>query len=242
MDKIIKASNNLNNRILWIDFARGLTMLLVIWSHTLLYRNIPGKYLTAGFIGVFFFITGYLMQNRKIRRDNGFTIIKKQGKNLLIPYAIASIVLILINTIWSYITNACIIKQDIINFFGMFYGRLFFSIQQDMPQIVFLGASNAVLWFLPAMFISFLLYLVLRITKFPYTMFFIGIYICCGIGFTFSPILMPWSLDTAPIFAVIMFSAKLYQKYEKLSSNLRIGFFVPIILIYIICVDFVGGG
>lgn len=53
MDKIIKTNNNFDERIPWIDFARGLTMFFVIWSHTLLYRNIPGKYLTAGYIGVF---------------------------------------------------------------------------------------------------------------------------------------------------------------------------------------------
>lgn len=124
----------------------------------------------------------------------------------------------------------------------MFYGRLFLSIRQDMPQIVFLGASNATLWFLPAMFLSSLLYLVLRITKFPYIIFLISIFICCGIVFTFSPVLLPWSLDTAPIFAVVMFSAKLYQNYKKLSSKLRKVFLIPITLIYIACVDFGGGG
>ena len=71
MDKIIKTNNNFDGRIPWIDFARGLTMFFVIWSHTLLYRNIPGKYLTAGYIGVFFFITGYLMQNKKSAKKPG---------------------------------------------------------------------------------------------------------------------------------------------------------------------------
>lgn len=241
MDKIIKTNNNFDERIPWIDFARGLTMFFVIWSHTLLYRNIPGKYLTAGYIGVFFFITGYLMQNKKISKKTGIIIIKKQVKKLLIPYTLVSIILILISGFWSYIANGYIIKQDIINFFGMFYGRLFLSIRQDMPQIVFLGASNAALWFLPAMFLSSLLYLVLRITKFPYIIFLISIFICCGIVFTFSPVLLPWSLDTAPIFAVVMFSAKLYQNYEKLSSKLRKIFLIPITLIYIACVDFGGG-
>ena len=145
--------------------------------------------------------------------------------------------MILINGFWSYIANGYIIKQDIINFFGMFYGRLFLSIRQDMPQIVFLGASNATLWFLPAMFLSSLLYLVLRIIKFPYIIFLISIFICCGIVFTFSPVLLPWSLDTAPIFAVVMFSAKLYQNYKKLSSKLRKVFLIPITLIYIACVE-----
>ena len=71
MDKIIKTNNNFDERIPWIDFGRGLTMFFVIWSHTLLYRNIPGKYLTAGYIGVFFFITGYLMQNKKSAKKPG---------------------------------------------------------------------------------------------------------------------------------------------------------------------------
>lgn len=129
----------MKERINWIDVARGIGILLVIYGHGL--AATPLRYVIYSFhMPLFFFLSGLIFHKRKNERY--IVILKKDLKRILIPYfifAFMSFFLWLSNFPIERITQDLISKQLI----GIFYG----SGNNQYLSI------NIVLWFLPCLFI-----------------------------------------------------------------------------------------
>ena len=49
-----------NKRIEWIDSLKGAMMLAVIWSHSSANNTSGGYWITASYMAVFYFLSGYI--------------------------------------------------------------------------------------------------------------------------------------------------------------------------------------
>lgn len=114
------------NRLIWIDRMRGLAMLAVVIQHMTAYWNndfIYLKFLSMTDIGVFFFVSGYIIN--KVSKINdiksaGIFILKKTSQ-LMIPFLL-----------WGLIVNKY--TMDTISTVGMEY----FIAQWKNPTLWFL--------------------------------------------------------------------------------------------------------
>jgi len=187
----------MNQRLDYIDIAKGLGIILVVLSHT----EYPGLmyYTSAFFVPIFFFCSGFTFSKKNINLGICF---RKQATKLLKPYIIFNILLLLYFHDFS--------RRAI---WGIFYSRYcLFPFGTDVDICHFMIVGNYPMWFLTCMVIAYLLYDLL--IYYPrYQCYLVGVYLVITVGASFLPILLPWSLDTAPLMAVIMFGGKLVRRY-----------------------------
>lgn len=109
---------------------------------------------------------------------------------------------------------------------------------------------NGPLWFLPVIFISYILFWLIVKSDKKFRPFIAAGYIVINIATSFLPILLPWSLDTVFITADLMyfgFLMKPYLKYieqldiKKMFRPRAIGSIVVFAGIYLVCVKLCGG-
>ena len=83
MNEILKMNIEIQNgRILWIDAARGIAILLVILGHCIGSLDDPGNKVILSFhMPLFFFISGFCARKEKVFLD----YLMKKVKGLLVP-------------------------------------------------------------------------------------------------------------------------------------------------------------
>lgn len=126
----------MNQRISWIDTAKGILILLVILGHTISFPI--GRNLINGFdMAAFFFLSGYLFSTQRIPKQ----MLARKAKTLLLPYAVFSILLLLY-----FFAKAVFFHTE----FSLTEGVLsvFFPISGYWKSSVY-G-----LWFLPCLFVT----------------------------------------------------------------------------------------
>lgn len=182
------------NRIRFVDITRGAAIILVILSHV----HAPMmSWASPFFIPVFFVVSGYCT-TRLVR-------IEEKSKKLLLPYLLFTVILFL-----------CYRTFKPVNFVGALYARWCLYPLGYEPNVYLLRSGNGPLWFLTAMFVAFLIVRYLQNTQKPFLM---GL--CCLIisyAMSYLPILLPWSIDTAFIFAVFILTGKKVRNYGILNK------------------------
>lgn len=212
----------MKKRLEYIDIAKGLGIILVVLSHTdhseLMY------YTSAFFVPIFFFCSGYTSSKKEISLATCF---RRQTKKLIKPYLFFSILLLLYFHDFSIRAIA-----------GIFYSRYClypFGTTPDICHLMIVG--NYPMWFLTCMIVAYLLYdLLIYFPKYQYWLIFL--YLIITFGMSNLPILLPWSIDTAPLMAVIMFSGALTKQFiPEFSSNKKqyiiiiVAFFIYLLLL-----------
>jgi len=131
-------------RVHWIDIARGVGIIFIIYAHVLGTQGI--RYLFYSFhIPLFFFLSGVVYNHKKY--VNFPTFLKKSAKGLLIPYfTLAFVFFILWVLRWHF--NSLFSPEVIKQFLSIFYGNSNNGLM----------AFNDVLWFLPALFVTRILF------------------------------------------------------------------------------------
>ena len=213
-EKISIKENVSIKRLDYVDIGKSISLFLVIFSHC--EGRIISKYYTIAFISLFFFLSGYTFR----KKERIFDDITKKAKRLLIPYFIFTILLILLYNdsffnIFNAFVNAC-------------YSRYCLYPLGTSNNIYFLVSGNMVLWFLTAMFSSYLFFLFSIHIKGGVLFNFILAYFL-----TYLPILLPWSIDTAPLFAVFIFIGNYWRKHEFYSTKILI---FSLVAYFIICI------
>ena len=181
----------------YIDIAKGLGIILVVCSHTA-YPDLM-YYTSAFFVPIFFFCSGFTSTKKDIGITRNFNW---HATKLLKPYFFFS--LLLLAYFHDFSLRAIL---------GIFYSRYClypFGTETDICHFMIVG--NYPMWFLTCMVTAYLLYdLLIYYPKYQYWL--IGIYLISTAGMTLLPILLPWSLDTAPLMGVIMFCGTQIRKY-----------------------------
>lgn len=128
----------------YLDIAKGIGILMVIWGHVL-YYHWSGQYVYTFHMPLFFFLSGMLFQRNKYPSFSSFFV--KRARRLLIPYSIYSICTWFIWVFFQYKTNNL---PD--NWLSSLFQTLWAQGSGEfMPH-------NSPLWFIPCLFAVEILY------------------------------------------------------------------------------------
>lgn len=191
----------MKNRIEYIDIAKGIGIILVVCSHT---DALGWMWLFMGmFVPIFYFCSGYTYTRKMSFKES----MKRQFVKLLVPYIFFNVLLFLVFGHFSL--------RELV---GIFYSRYCLFPLYNTPNLKFLTSGNYPLWFLTSMFVTyFLFYIIVYHERFKY--YFLSCYAILAMAFTMSPVLLPWSIDTAPLTALIMYTGLEVRRRELLSIN-----------------------
>ena len=214
----------MKERLDYIDIAKGLGIILVILSHT----DCPEMmyYTSPFFVPIFFFCSGYTSSRKEISIKSCY---KRVAIRLLKPYLLFNILLLLIFHDFSLRAIG-----------GILYSRycLFpFGTTQDICRFMIIG--NYPMWFLTCMVVAYILYeILIYYSKCQY--YFVILYYIFSILTTYCPILLPWSLDTAPVMAILMFCATYFRKKKPqvFSSRKPHPIIILSIILYLLLIPF----
>lgn len=172
----------------YIDYAKGLGMLCVIWGH-IMYAGLSARVVYAFHIPLFFFLSGMVFS--KDRYDGVITFLKRRVSSLLIPYAIFSVLT------WA---------------FWVFFLRISHQPMDECwkPLVETLLARgsegylvhNVPLWFVPCLFVVELLYFFMRncsvMVRVALSLLFawVGCTMVRGV-WSYDFTALPWSVDVA---------------------------------------------
>lgn len=185
-------------RKLWLDMARFLMLFPAILEHTetgYMWEPVDNMALA-----VFWMSAGMTSRPR-------FSI-RRKAAALLIPYLLMSLLCIAFTVWWEHE------PFDFNMIEGVAYGRFKFwrgPLGADNPRLM--CAYNGVLWYLPSFFLSYLVFALL--IKVKGTAGNIAAVASCLLltwlaGFL--PVLLPWSLDTAPAFGAVIYMGRLLAR------------------------------
>lgn len=183
----------MQQRLVLIDIAKAIGLCLVILSHSVCPKLM--FFALGCFVPVFFVTSGYTTSSVNL---------KKKAKRLLIPYVLFNIgfvVLFTIKQIYFSSTQEGIFE----NIGGILYSRYAVYPLSNENNILLMQAGNAPMWFLTSMFTA---YVALKpLLVWPKLR---GWVICVYVMLTWIlsklPILLPWSMDTAFLMAIFIYT------------------------------------
>lgn len=132
---------------------------------------------------------------------------KKRARKLLCSYIFFNLLLFLYFRRWS-----------INGLYGVIYSRYcLFPIESDNNYLFFIW-GNYPMWFITSLIVSyFLYYYILYKNNIYYKISIILFYLCLTFILSKTPFLLPWSIDTAFLSALIMYAGYQANKFEVLS-------------------------
>lgn len=221
-----------NKRIEWIDSLKGAMMLAVIWSHSSANNTSGGYWITASYMAVFYFLSGYIFKDK----NNGFPkFLLGKAKRLLIPYFSYGTLLVLIDA-FIPMTPDDFDRSAANKWMGLLYSRYMLYPDNFSDNVFFLQSYDSTLWFLTSMFLTYLMfYCFLKSRK---RRWFIIIAFVSGYILTFCPILLPWSVDTVPVTALIMCGGYYFKNLscDSVSKKWKTAITTIILLVYVVAI------
>ena len=184
-----------NNRIDYIDIAKGVGMLAIIWGHIMLF-GWSYKLVYSFHIPLFFCLSGMCFNQKKY--TSVWQLIKRRVQTLLIPYVIFSVVTWLI-----YVAGVLAFHNDTMQ--NCWYYLLQTILAQGSGGYL---EHNVALWFVTCLFVVDVLYYF--ISKLPDWANILVCLLCATGGVLMSShyyniTTLPWSVDSAlsamPFFA-----------------------------------------
>lgn len=210
----------MKERLEYVDIAKGIGIVLVVCSHT---HALDLMWLFMGmFVPIFYFCSGYTYS----QRDTLLKSMKNRFVKLFVPYLFFNFVMFLV--FWSF---------SLREFVGMLYSRYCLYPLDVTPNIRFLTSGNYPMWFLTSMITTYFFFSLITYNE-RYKYVIMVFYALLAYIFTLCPILLPWSLDTAPLTALVMYAGMESRKHELIKTNVWI--IILLICIYI-CLQYVGG-
>ena len=210
----------MENRLEYVDIAKGVGIMLVVWSHS---DALDLMWLMMGmFVPIFYFCSGYTFSMKGTLVE----CMRKRFRKLFIPYLFFNLLMF-----------CAFMHFSLREIVGFFYSRYSFYPLDVNPNIKFLTSGNYPMWFLTSMIVSYLFfYLLVYFNRFKYLLF--SIYLILTIVLDRIPILLPWSLDTAFLTALFMYAGMVVRNKDYISVN---WWQVGIVLSLYISIHLVGG-
>lgn len=201
------------NRIKWIDIVKGICIILVVISHI---TGIPffDKYLFAPYVTTFYFLSGAVAKfNNLSRKDR----ILRRVQKLLYAYLKYSIIISVNIYIIYFIENRLSMKTIFYNIIGLLYSR-----HSIVPNgMALLNNINSTFWFITSLITSYGFFeLLIYLEKKWKTALLIGMSVVVSIIFEYLPLLLPWSIDTAPFGGALMFIGYKVNKKNRIEKEL----------------------
>lgn len=135
------------------------------------------------------------------------TSMARRFKKLIIPYLFFNAVMLLV--FWHFSVRELV---------GIVYSRYCLYPLDVSPNVKFLTSGNYPMWFLTSMIVSyFLFYLITYNERYKYILI-LG-YGVLTVVMTLCPILLPWSLDTAPLTDLVMYAGMETRRRVLIGMN-----------------------
>lgn len=233
-----------NFRISWIDNAKAIGIILVVLVHSHIAYSAAAadtpltkglhiilSLASASYLPLFYFVSGYTYKDK-----NG--TLKSRFRKLIVPYAAYGISIVLIFCLMRMIQGQTVGVVSLLQELGgLLYsrGRLIshcdlFAIDglsyfRIMPE----GAGP--MWFLTSLFTSYVLFIPLYRAKESRKHVYIIVYILATYVLNFLPILLPWSLDLAPLGAILIYAGCWCKEKGLLTQPGRISVILMLLLV-----------
>lgn len=179
----------------YIDIAKALGMLLVVWGHIKL-TGISNAFVYAFHMPLFFFLSGMVFSHSRYPSFSCF--VKRKFKTLLLPYVLFSVFWWIVWASFSYITHA-----EVESYWNPLLQTL---IAQGSEGFL---VHNVPLWFVPCLFVVECMYFF--ISKLPDIWNVLICVFCAILGYFmiyrcsfFDFKLLPWSIEVA-LLAIVFY-------------------------------------
>ncbi len=194
----------------WIDLVKCIAILIVMLNHSQL--ALPQIRFWGGmfFVPVFFVISGFTYHSRE---ESFLSFLGRRARRLLVPYIAANGILFAFFFFKDVVLAAGSATEKLTGLIGIFYARnqLFLGeatktlwLSETKENVFFLTNLNSPTWFLPALFLTMVLFeLLFRMTKGNERKMILGavILLCFANLYHYMlPILLPWSFDAIAYF------------------------------------------
>lgn len=208
----------MNKRLDYVDIAKGIGLILVLCSHSDAFDLM--WMMMDMCIPIFFFCSGYTFKMKGTFKES---MIKKLRK-LLIPYLFFNFVMFCAFCHFS--------SREIV---GVLYSRYSLYPLDVSPNVKFFTSGNYPMWYLTSMIVSyFLFYLIVYYEKYKHAI--ILVYAILIVCFMKCPILLPWSIDTAPLTALLIYAGMKARKHDLISIDFYQILFLVLLYIGLRCV------
>ncbi len=210
----------------WADIAKAFAIIAVVVGHT---ENIPSllsAFIFSFHMPLFFVMSGYFMKDT----DNIKSSIKKDAKNLLIPYAATCLLITALAAVVAFLKKQSIITVIKTWVFASAYGSGGLIPSFLEGKVRGIGA----IWFLLALFFAkSFIYLTQELGKYQW----VGLLIIGYIGYsTTNFIWLPFSIQAGMCAAFYVYLGKQFNKYrlfEKTYNSGKISLYISLPLIWI---------
>ncbi|MBR3016531.1 MAG: acyltransferase [Clostridia bacterium] len=212
-----------NERVAYVDIIKAIAIVYVILVHTNFANGAIKPWLMRIVMCVFFFVSGvFLKGNGDMTPSQGRTFIAKKFQSFMVPYFL-----------WALIFS----KFNFTNLIKIIYGSY---------QMIGSSGSSRVLWFLPVMFLCFVMYICCRLVfqnRFSTAAKITMIAITFGIAFLLPKLERgyPWGINSAfSAFGFLLMgnlTFPLLQRFHQYGSRSRAGLCVGIVAA---CISFAG--
>lgn len=213
----------------YVDLAKFFAIFIVLMNHMEL--NIPFLNSFGGmfFVPVFFVLAGYTYHAKE---EKFHVFVLKKAKRLLLPYLTANLFLFAFFFLKDSLLTGNITGASFQSLFGILYSRYSLHPLDTTENILFFPNLNSPTWFLTALFLTYLLFELLQRMAKNYhgkhsgnqiLAFYIALCLLAGVilhyaVIEFGKILLPWSLETIPLFVVYMYSGYMMGKRETVQG------------------------
>ena len=210
----------MSSRLEYVDIAKGMGLVLVVCSHS---DALDLMWLMMDMcIPIFFFCSGYTFKMKGTLEDS----MKKKARKLLVPYVFFNLMMFFAFCHFSL--------RELI---GIIYSRYSLYPLDVTPNIKFFTSGNYPMWYLTSMVVSYLLfYLLVYYEKYKHLL--ILLYAIWVVAFIKCPILLPWSIDTAPLTALLIYVGMKVRQHNLITINI---YQVMFLLMIYLGLRFVGG-
>lgn len=205
-----------NNRIVWVDIAKGIGIILVIMGHIA-----ENKIIYSFHMPLFFILSGYLYKNKE-------KFVRKKIKSILVLYLFFAIV----SFLYWYFIERYFREQDVSPI------NVFLNIWIATPSINYV--FNTALWFLPCLFITEVMFHFLekRIKNTKILLSFIIVFSIIGYIYPkLNIIRLPFGIDSAFIAIGFYFFGYWWKKSENIIlQKVNLNIITRIIVLCICCI------
>lgn len=199
-------------RLDFLDVAKGIGIILVLMGHSSGFL-FGGHYITAFYMAMFFLVAGYVYHpsGRGYKEKAG-----KRLKRILVPYFGYNALLFGYYLAKNLVAGDFDLEEMLTAIAGIFYSRNYFWVGLD-ENIYFFKLLNDPVWFLTAMCTASLIFYAVVdkcLGNWKACGYICSILLLAAAALDFSAVLLPWSLDSAPLFAFFMIVGALLGREE----------------------------
>lgn len=232
---------NKNSRKGHLDIAKAIGLIIVLINHMELSLGGLNRYFGAFYVSEFFLLAGLTFRVKETETTKEFMI--KKAKRLLLPYAGYSIFYLIWYGVRAIASGSFQGMDFLKKLIGCIYARNYLFPGKENP-VYLMEFMNAPMWFLPALFLSLVLYYL--ISKYLGKKKVYGVAVAYGAAVVihyFVPVLLPWSIDTVLAMMPLLYLGEWLGTVEYIEIAKKKWWHVPVVLvIFLLSVYWNGAG